>query len=150
IYTALPYTPLFRYGGDRLAVGVGPGGLQLRAQLALRDDSRQHGLEAVLDERDLSRIDGVHARLLDVDADHGLARLGKDGCGGQADVAEADDADRIEGDVGAHQWTPGGSRGNGAGADATVACPGGVRISASAGCHLHNKPCIGVQKVSPE
>src|SRR5699024_11293033 len=120
------------------------------AQLAFPDASRQPRLDTILDERDLARVDGVHARLFDVDTDHGLARLGKDGCGGQADVAEADDADRIEGDVGAHQWTPGGSWGNGAGPDATVARQGSEGTRASVSCHLHNKPCIGVQKVSTE
>src|SRR5699024_12074832 len=50
--------------------------------------------------------DGIHAGLIDVDADHRLAGLSEHRGGRQTDVAEADDSDRVEGDVRAHQGTP--------------------------------------------
>ena len=51
---------------------------------------------------DLALVNGGNHLGVDVDAVYGVAPLGEDGGGGQADVAEAEDADAGGGDNGLH------------------------------------------------
>ena len=89
--------------GDRDDVRIGLGGLGLRRELALGDDSRDDRLETLLDERNRAGVDRINIRLLDVHADHSLACLREDSGRRQTDVTEADHAHGIEGDVRAHR-----------------------------------------------
>jgi hypothetical protein len=69
------------------------------------DGGADEGVELGLDDVDRARVDGVDDLGAEIDAGDPLARGGEHGGGGQADVAEADDADlKGVGGVSVRSW----------------------------------------------
>ncbi|MNZ59700.1 hypothetical protein D3C78_777440 [compost metagenome] len=83
-----------RYGNQE---GIGRLCLGGGAQVAFGDGGMHDHVQIGLDDVDFAAVDGIDGLLVDVDADHLLLARGEHGGGGQADVAEADDGDGLEG-----------------------------------------------------
>lgn len=82
------------HGDEEGIGGLGGGG---GAQVAFGDGGVDDHVEVGLDDVDGTTVDGVDGVLVEVDANDLDFARGKDGGGGQTDVAEADDGDGFEG-----------------------------------------------------
>ena len=81
------------HGDEEGIGGLGSGG---GAQIAFGDSGVDDHVEIGLDDVDGTPVDGVDGVLIEIDADDLDFARGKDGGGGQPDVAKADDGDGVE------------------------------------------------------